>query len=117
MESLVTQNVMHASLCHMTSVGTGGTGGRDRWGDTETGWIGEGGKGGGRAGGEVGDRWVEQWVDRGTGEGDRRGRKVENRRGGDMYRWGQDKFIPHVPFLLTGSTTIPAPFCTASLTF
>ena len=91
--------------------GTGGTGGEvgdkwDRWGDTETGWTGEGGRG---EGGQVG-KW-------GTGEGDRRGRKVENRRGGDMYRWGQDKFIPHVPFLLTGSTTIPAPFCTASLTF
>ena len=38
MESLVTQNVMHASLCRMTSVGTGGTGGRDRWmGDKGTG--------------------------------------------------------------------------------
>ena len=35
MENLVTQNVMHASLCHMTSAGAdggklGGTGGPDR---------------------------------------------------------------------------------------
>ena len=44
MESLVTQNVMHASLCHMTSVGAGGGNGwGDRWGDRGTGeYVGDG---------------------------------------------------------------------------
>ena len=35
MESLVTQNVMHASLCHKTSV-------EDRWGERENGWGADG---------------------------------------------------------------------------
>ena len=34
MENLVTQNVMHVSLCHMTGVRTGW---RNRWGAGETG--------------------------------------------------------------------------------
>ena len=42
MESLVTQNVMHASLCHMTSVTVGSGGGQ------------EGGSGGGQVGGTGG---------------------------------------------------------------
>ena len=80
MESLVTQNVMHASLCHMTSAGAsgaqgsredrvggwergqGGTGGWDRWagqvGGTEV--IGRTGKWdrGDRGRGGQGDRWA-----------------------------------------------------------
>ena len=70
---LVTQNVMHASLCHMTSVGTGGTGGvTPRQGGQVRG-----------EGGQVGKWRTGGWIG-GTDEGDRRGRKVENRRGGDV---------------------------------
>ena len=50
MENLVTQNVMHASLCHMTSVGVGGgTGEWDRLGK----WGGQVRETGGGTGGMI----------------------------------------------------------------
>ena len=59
MESLVTQNVMHARLCHMTSAG-------NKWVEEVEGGEEEGGEqvAGGQVG-DKGDRWVGQ-VD-GTG--------------------------------------------------
>ena len=49
MESLVTQNVMHASLCHMP-IGGGGGGGR-----VGNRWVELGGTGGGEGGGGTGE--------------------------------------------------------------
>ena len=56
MERLVTHNINHASLCHMTSMGDR-WGQGDRWGDRGTGrWTGgQVGETGGQVGGQ-GDR-------------------------------------------------------------
>ena len=70
---LVTQNVMHASLCHMTSVGTGGTGGvTPRQGGQVRGGGGRGREGRWGSGGQVretrgGERWRTDGVGTCTG--------------------------------------------------
>ena len=60
MESLVTQNVIHASLCHMTRMGGGGETGEGRGGQLREISGGMGGTDGGQGGagkGTGGDRW------------------------------------------------------------
>ena len=73
MESLVTQNVMHASLRHMTGAGgwDRGTGGRCGWGYRCEGQVRRtGGRGAGMGTGETGTNGGKGG---GTGEGDRWG--------------------------------------------
>ena len=78
MESLMTQNVMHASLCHMNSVRAGGEQegqvGDRRWNRWGTG----GGTGEGQGGGDRwGDRRWNRWgTGGGTGEGQGGGGQV-----------------------------------------
>ena len=82
MESLVTQNVMHASLCHMTSVGASGEGRRAE----KTGW--------GMRKGTRGDRWVGQVGGTvGWDRGDREDRQVGQGRQGRQGERGTGRQV------------------------
>ena len=93
MESLVTQNVMHASLCHMPSVGTGGTGGvtprqggQVRGGRGEGGQVGKWGTGG----------WNNGWIGGQEGE-----------KGGEQTGWGHVQVGVRTNLYLMSHSSLP----------